>query len=456
MVEATLPASRTQSSMQTPTGRWSPDRLSLRGRIGLVSAISAGLPLAGWLGAGWPGALGAMAVAGCSYWLLTRNLMPLAGDTPREREVQERLDATREAARYSQLLQSIGIEIGGEMAAFSLPQLARLAADRVRDALGADVAILCLYDTQDADRQVSATSGLADGQVLGTPVQAACAHDLCENPSCPVLADRLVSQVAIPVAWGGTRLGELCVGYRRQHTLSPLQQDFLRDFCHMLAIGISNARLHWNLESLATLEERERIARDLHDGIIQSLYGTGLGLLDCIRLIETAPGDARQRLEKTIDDLNGVIREVRSTIVGLEADALQRTSLTEAISDFVLRMSLNGSLTVELDLDPDCDTLLTREQAGHLFQLCREAFLNIVKHANATTVNVGLTPQDAMVRLDIRDDGRGFDPRVRAGGGFGLKNIEARARRIGGASKIASTPGRGTRITVDVPLERQP
>lgn len=477
-------------------------RLPLRGRIGVAAAACAGVPLAVLLVAApvgafattavWLAILATLAMSLATGWLLIRTLVvpvealirsmrsfhpdadrpPLAaagdGETgdaarqferaaalmkARERDVQDKLDAAREAAKYNQLLQSIGIEIGGEMAAFSLPQLSQLALDRIRDGLGADVAILCLYDAVD-DKRVSATSGLPESTIIEAPARAPCAQDICNAPVCPVLTGSMASRVAIPVVWGSTTLGELCVGYRRPHTLSRLQEDFLRDFCHMLAIGISNARLHWNLEGLATLEERERIAGDLHDGIIQSLYGTGLGLLDCIRLIEAAPAEARQRLEKTIDELNAVIRDVRSYIVGLESDALQRTALTEAVTDFVLRMSLNGSLTVELDLAPECDGLLTREQSGHLFQLCREAFLNIVKHARARAVNVRLAPRDGLVRLEISDDGQGFDPGARSSGGHGLKNIEARARRIGGTARIDSSPGTGTRITVDVPLDR--
>lgn len=496
-----FPASRAGSTLESLAGRF-----TLRGYVAVAVAACAGIPPAVLLAtapagafpptAVWLVVLAALALSLAAGRMLIRTLVrpveelirsirslhPDADAPPltvagrgaivdaarrfaqaaalmkaRERYVQDKLDAAHEAAKYTRLLQSVGIEIGGEMAAFSLPQLSQLALDRVRDGLEADIAILCLHDDTVAEKRiVSAASDPPESATVALPPQAPCTHDICNNPVCPVPTDSIASRVAIPVVWGGTTLGELCVGYRRPHTLSQLQQDFLRDFCHMLAIGISNARLHWNLENLATLEERERIAGDLHDGIIQSLYGTGLGLLDCIRLIEAAPVEARQRLEKSIDDLNAVIRDVRSYIVGLESDALQRTTLTEAISDFVLRMSLNGSLTVDLDLAPECDDLLTREQAGHLFQLCREAFVNIVKHADADTVSVRLGLENGPIRLEITDDGKGFDPGTRIGRGHGLKNIEARARRIGATSRIDSAPGAGTRVTVDLPLDDAP
>lgn len=480
-----------------------PCRLSLRSRLGvavaacaaapllsLLVAIAAGLPLAT---AAWLAVAGALAVGGAVSWLLDRAVVrPLqafnrrlavdavnadspgavaagAGDgiaeatsryaaliehaAAREKALLSRLDAAHEAAAYNQLLQETGIEIGGELAAFSLPQLSQLAVDRVREGLKADAAILCLHD-EVSGRRVSATSGDVVAGITEEPVRAACGHGRCDSAACPAIDGGLPVRIAVPVAWGDTDLGQLCVGYRSPRVLSQLEENFLRDFCHMLAIGLSNARLHWNLEALATLEERERIAGDLHDGIIQSLYGTGLGLIDCIRLVEDAPAQARERLEKTIEDLNAVIRDVRNYIVGLESDVLQRTRLSEAIGDFVLRMSLNGALEVRLELDPACDEQLTREQSGHLFQVCREAFLNIVKHAQAKIVIVRLTRRGDVVRVEVEDDGRGVDLHARGRGGRGLKNIDMRARRMGGRSSIEALPAGGTRVVVEVPLEQ--
>lgn len=371
----------------------------------------------------------------------------------RERAAREELATARETAKYSRLLQEAGIEIGGELAAFSLDQLSQLALDRVRGALDADAAILCLDDPASGKR-VSATSGLPTRAVVGARGQASCASDLCPDPACPAMRDTMGARHTVPVAWGGQIYGELCVGFIEPRALTAAMRDFLRDYCHMLAIGISNARLHWRLETIATLEERERIAADLHDGIIQSLYGTGLGLLDCIRLIDGAPDQARERLEDTIDELNTVIRDVRGYIVGLGSEAPRRTSLTAAVRDFVLRMTLNGMLKVDLELVGECDAMLSREQSAHLFQICREAFLNIVKHAAANTARVTLVAVDGDVHLTIEDDGCGFDARGRANGGHGLRNMETRARRIGARSLVDSTPGRGTRIVIEVPVER--
>lgn len=367
------------------------------------------------------------------------------------------LEARRESGNYTQSLQAVGLEIGGEMAAFSLPKLSQLIVDRARELMQADFAILCLQDPQ-SGAKMNASSGLPEDASANGSLST---HKLCcpsgvvqINPSCSLACSAAPTKVAVPLAWGSVHFGELCVGYRTAKVVSQNQLNFLRDFCHMAAIGVSNARLHWNLEDLATFEERERIAGDLHDGIIQSLYGTGLGLVDCMRLVDESPAKARERLQKTIEDLNGVIRDVRNFIVGLECEALRATSLSHAISDFVTRMSLNGSVKVELDVDAAIDRALSREQSGQLFQICRELFLNIVKHAQAAKVLVRLQKTAGGVCLDIGDDGCGFDTRVRTSSGHGLKNLEMRARRLGATLKLESTQGQGTRIRLELPLER--
>jgi len=372
----------------------------------------------------------------------------------RAAQAEHKLAEAREAAHYAGLLQAAALEIGGEMAAFSLPQLTRLAVERMREAMGADFAVMCLQDPASGHGGVSASSGLAESAEAGG-LRPCCVEGQQPGRPCPVSCPAGRVQFAAPLSWGKVELGALCVGFDRPHVLSPAERRFIDEFAHMVAIGVSNARLHWNLESLAMHEERERIAGELHDGIIQSLYGTGLGLLDCIRLVEENPPAARARLGQTIDDLNGVIRDVRGYVIGLESEALRRSRFSDAVRDFLVRMSLNGGVEVDTDIDPDCDLLLTPEQSAQLFQVCRELFLNTIKHAAAARVSVSLTQGEDGMCLEVIDNGRGFDPANRRSG-HGLRSMEMRVRRLGGSLELDARPGAGTRVVVRVPFEAPP
>jgi signal transduction histidine kinase len=236
--------------------------------------------------------------------------------------------------------------------------------------------------------------------------------------------------------------------------MRPVGEDerrFLERLANQAAIAVENARLQAGVRELAALEERERIARDLHDGIIQSIYATGLGLEECARLAEEQPGAVAKRLDEAIESLNTVIRDVRNYIVGLDPEELRRRSLGAALDDLARRLALNGLTSAEVSVEEPADRALTDEQAFQLFHICQEALANVVRHARATRVVVGLRRQDGHALLTVEDDGLGFEPGGCAGG-RGLGNMAERARRLGGELTVASARGSGTRVTVRVPV----
>jgi PAS domain S-box-containing protein len=202
-----------------------------------------------------------------------------------------------------------------------------------------------------------------------------------------------------------------------------------------------------------SLEERVRIGRDLHDGIIQSIYAIGLGLGDCRRMLKESPGDAEAKLAKAIVDLNMVIRDVRNFIVGLEPEALKGREFKTALESLVASMNESRSTRFSFDVDPHAADRLNASQATHLLQIAREVLSNSLRHARAKTTVVSLQTRNGGVHLEVRDDGVGFDQANLSGTGFGLRNIEARARELGARSDIASAPGKGTRVTIEIPDE---
>ena len=203
-----------------------------------------------------------------------------------------------------------------------------------------------------------------------------------------------------------------------------------------------------------SLEEREQLGRDLHDGIIQSIYAIGLGLQECRNLVKQEPALAEARLTRAIADSNAVIRDVRNFILGLEPEALRGPGFQTALQSLVSTLSTGQSARFLLDIDERAADLLNARQAAHLLQIAREAMSNSLRHAQAKTTSVSLKRQNGCLRLEVSDDGVGFEQQTRAGKGHGLRNIAARAAELMARSEIISTPGMGTRLRVEIPLSQ--
>jgi signal transduction histidine kinase len=370
-----------------------------------------------------------------------------------ERQLLEARERAERKAQETQALYRIGTDISRLL---SLPRILQLVVDKAKELLKGDLAILCLNEPG-VGLRVGATSGSPEALSLqpGEPVEAiACAKVASPDALCPVAHGiRLSTHVAVPLRSGERVVGNLCVGYVVARSVGQDELEFLDGLANQAAIAIENTRLHREVRDLAALEERERIGQDLHDGIIQSIYATGLGLEECVRVADEDPREVRPKLEAAIDSLNTVIRDVRNYIVGLQPEKLQERGLSRSLADLTRGLALNALLHTELEVEPGIDGVLTPEQTGHLFHICREALTNVVKHAMASRVALTAAQGKGILLLAVKDDGIGFDPSHHEGPGQGLRNMGERARRLGGSLSIESAPGRGTRITVEVPLE---
>jgi PAS domain S-box-containing protein len=199
-----------------------------------------------------------------------------------------------------------------------------------------------------------------------------------------------------------------------------------------------------------SLEERIRIGRDLHDGIIQSIYAVGLALGDCRRLIDEKPSQAQRRLDETVQDLNGVIREVRGFIEGLEPEALKGREFRTALESFAGQLGVAERTTWTLDVEPAAANGLSAGQAAGLLQIAKEALSNALRHSGAPQIKAALTvsTDGNKVLLEVADDGCGFDPANLRQPGLGLRNLQARATELAGSCEVCSAPGQGTTIRV--------
>ena len=263
----------------------------------------------------------------------------------------------------------------------------------------------------------------------------------------------MTSFLGVPVTAHGMSIGNLYLTDKHDATeFSAADQRLVELFARHAGIAIDNARLHAQAGRLAVAEERERIGRDLHDGIIQSLYGVGLSLEDVPDLMSEAPGEAERRVDTAIESINLAIRDIRNFIYGLRPEAVDGTQVVAGIAALAEEVRHGGLVDVVVRLDPDADPGLSPEAGAELLNLVREALSNAQRHSRAGRIEVSLGSAAAGSRLEVADDGVGFDPAIDPGAGHhGLANMRARAASIGGHLEIQSAPGEGTRVIIVLP-----
>ncbi len=202
------------------------------------------------------------------------------------------------------------------------------------------------------------------------------------------------------------------------------------------------------------LDRRERMAQDLHAGVIQSLFALGLNLERCQRLVSHDPQEAIHQLGQSLSGLKGTIRDLRGYIFGLEPSIAAGRNLQAVLMELARTVERSADLQCQIEIDDAAANMVTTEQATHVLHIVREALSNSLRHANARHEIVALRRQDKGIRLSVEDDGTGFDPASVGGGGEGLKNMAARAKQLGAKFEIRSRSGQGTRIVFDLPVER--
>lgn len=213
-------------------------------------------------------------------------------------------------------------------------------------------------------------------------------------------------------------------------------------------VAVENARLHSQIQEYAILEERERIARDLHDKVIQRLFATGMSLQATERLIERP--EVGKRVAAAIDDLDTTVREIRGTIFALQQPA--RHGLRTEVLDLAAEAGPALAFTPTVHFDGPVDSVVSDEIAEHLLASLREALANVARHAGASSVDVVVTV-GADVVLRVMDDGCGIRPEARDHTGFGLRNLDERARTLDGSFALIDRKGGGTVLEWRVPLD---
>jgi two-component system, NarL family, sensor histidine kinase DevS len=264
----------------------------------------------------------------------------------------------------------------------------------------------------------------------------------------------MTSFLGVPVTARGQAIGNLYLTDKQGAAeFSSADQSLVETFALHAGIAIDNARLHAEVRRVAVADERDRIGRDLHDGIIQALYGVSLSLEDVPELMTDAPDEAERRVDQAIDSLHLTIRDIRNFIYGLRPEAIDGSQVVAGIAALAHEIRDGGLIDVVATLDPAADPGLDPDAGVDLLSLVREALSNATRHARARRIDVTLAAADGASVLEIRDDGIGFDPtRARAAGHHGLVNMRTRAQAIGGELQIESAPGAGTLVRLVLPI----
>ncbi len=253
---------------------------------------------------------------------------------------------------------------------------------------------------------------------------------------------------------------------RRHNSFVPEEAVLLQRTVGMAPLPIANARFPKRREQLAVVEERQRIARELHDSVAQGLWGVNLYAEAASCLLES--GDL-MTLSKHLRDIQEIsqeaLREMRLLIFQLRPPILKQEGLVAALEARLDAVEGRGG--IETTLKVEGEPRLTRVVEEALYRIAQEALNNVLKHSMAKKVAIALEFGNDRVCLEVADDGVGFEPSAlsRAGtgvgpsvgkGGLGLKGIGERARRVGGRLSVESEPGHGTRLRIEVPSGQGP
>lgn len=229
--------------------------------------------------------------------------------------------------------------------------------------------------------------------------------------------------------------------------------DLLRSFAGQAAVAVQQAELRRKRQRMMVMEERERLARELHDDAIQSLRDIAAGLQSVADRAEDPV--LRERMAGLVQTVDSVIRDLRNHVYGLRPSVLSGRRLDEALRQLASEFEQQSGTSTVADLDAEAAERL-REHAGEVVQIVREALSNVGRHANARNCRVSLGVGDGAAWLLVEDDGVGFDPGRTHRRGHGLRNFAERVDRLGGQLEIESRPNAGTALRITIPLRRLP
>ena len=354
-----------------------------------------------------------------------------------------------------------------------LDQLLQTLVDTAVDILDADKSSLLVWDDEREQLILRAAHGFSSKTIAqmsfapgeGTIGLVAITGELAivqDTRIDPRVAKRITevegirSFMHVPIKIGGKIFGVFNVDYLEPRAFGADEQRLFTALSQRAALAIENAQLYERVEQAAVLEERQRLARELHDSVSQALYGIVLGTRTARTLLDREPVDekAKAKLANPLDYIISLadagLAEMRALIFELRPDALKTEGLVAALDRMASAQHARHSLEIHTELDQEPELTLVVKEA--LYRIAQEALNNIVKHAHAQVVHVRLKEQEGWITLEMQDDGVGFDTQGQYPGHMGLQSMRERTERLGGRLELTSAPGQGTLVRARVPL----
>jgi signal transduction histidine kinase len=263
----------------------------------------------------------------------------------------------------------------------------------------------------------------------------------------------MIPFLGVPIRLRDEQLGQIYLTNKiGQPEFTSDDEQVIQMLAAYAAVAIHNAGQREDLLRLTVLEERERIGMDLHDGIIQSIFGVGLVLEHARLIVHEDPDKSQARIQQAIDSLNQTIRDIRSYILDLRPRQLGNENLLDGLKRLVTEFRLNTLAEATLTGKPGDLAGLPQAHATALFHICQETLANAAKHAGAKKVDVSLWATPERLMMEVRDDGKGFDmAEMNITLGHGLSNIQTRIHQVGGDVEITSVVSEGTSVLAWVP-----
>jgi signal transduction histidine kinase len=346
-------------------------------------------------------------------------------------------------------------------------EILELVARRARELVGADLATIAVPADQSESLRIQVADGIHADELRGMvfPIDRSVSGDIIRTGRPVVLKEASGDQRAyqpmiklgemgpamfLPLVVRGSAFGTLAVANRPGgRTFSREDLSLVETFAGQASVAIEYGRAKSELKRLTVMDERERIAKELHDGVIQSLFAVGMGLQATATLSKDP--NLEQRLSDAVSEIDRAIRDLRNYIFGLRPGILADRQLDQAIRQLAEDFQGKTGVTTAVEIDGRVAAEMSG-RAGDVIQLIREALSNVGRHAQAATCRVSLIRTSGGALLEIDDDGRGFDLDAARGKGHGLRNLEDRARSLGGELEVRSAATDGTTIRVRIPL----
>ncbi len=339
------------------------------------------------------------------------------------------------------------------LALLDLNAVLKTVVDEARTLLRADAACLHLLSNGHGDIATNMSSG--DARLCRCDMQSSTrGGDLQQsastnNPGKPL-------SLKAPLMGQGTIKGELCVARKAGQPFTGAETQLLTRLARQTAIAVDNARMHHDIQAVATLQERERIAREIHDSLAQVL---GLLKMKARLSKDLLYQGETQQVAQELDEMREIAHEAyadaREAILGLRDSVSPSLGLLDSLREYVQKFSRQSGVHVELEIEEGLRPTFTPAIEVQLIRVTQEALSNVRKHAHARSAVVSFRKEDSRLKMVVEDDGQGFDANIidnrRNGEHYGTKTMAERMRGVGGELVIDSEPGKGTRVIVTLP-----